>query len=82
MRYGMQYLYGEAGLGGQAKLLLEVDQPRRGVVHHILMPHTDALLPRLHATQIPHATIQLAQECVSSCGLANRLCVLCMVSAS
>ena len=74
MRYGMQYLYGEAGLGGQAKLLLEVDQPRRSVVHHILMPHADALLPRLHATQIAKAPlIHLAHESVFSCGLANRL---------
>lgn len=43
------HLYGEAGLGGQAKLLLKVHQPGSRVVHYILMPHADALLPRLQA---------------------------------
>ena len=43
-----EHLYWEARPGGQAELLLEVHEPGGGVVHHILMPHADALLPRLH----------------------------------
>ena len=47
-----QDLYREAGLSSQAKLLLEVHKPGGGVVHHVLMPHADALLPRLQAYSV------------------------------
>lgn len=46
------HLYWEARLCGEAELLLEVHEPGGGVVHHILMPHADALLPRLHPHKI------------------------------
>ena len=62
------HLYWEARLCGEAELLLEVHQPGGGVVHHILMPHADTLLPRLH----PHMT-QHQDACYALLGMVSCL---------